>query len=1838
MFPSSPSIPGPSNSFPHRRRWNARYVIGVYLPAVGIDPLSSVWMSVARAVFSSFAVKWCHPRLSWGDSEWQRVIFTDKSRFCLGGDDPQIYVLVLVQQYLGSSRSMEKLPPCCSPRKSVCTHARVCVYVVSVYLHHSIDFTVRRGGSGGTAPKFSDDSVIVGLITNEEDSEYRELIQDFVDWCLQNHLQINAGKTKELVVDFRRCRHPPPLVNIQGMDIERVDSYKYLGVHLNNKLDCRDVPPLRKAAELMLVVRLHFVGNGYSTMRRKQYTGVKGGKHYQARLPPPASAADEWQRITDEDTVTHSTFSRRGGGSGEGPEQLKLEGSLSLIPFCLMELQFDKVVGSPSPSRPPESKASKAIERTIILNMTHGEETGPETHQDSAVLTYLEGLLMHRVAGAQGATATQRGEAGSGSEEQRNKETTGLTFPHHSTQQEQDKTPPQGGTTQHLKKARLLRSEAWTEHENKRRLTPSVEVNGRMEEHHGGLNGSSQCKGESTLLASLLQSFSSRLQNVALSQQIVQSLMPQDPSSPVTKHDQEDKAPRHGHGSGPSHFKGMMENSTVQNPSSSEPYHHRLPSQERSSESPQALQHSARPPSTESLPCTERLKAVANLVNIRSSPAPSPKPSVACSQLALLLSSEAHLQQYSREQALKAQLAGRSASERLAAMATHQTQAKKQATTSGQPQTNQDGLSSLHTKNGIPAQMSTSSSRQTPNLSPGQSRSEGSMRRTHPFRERRPFERHGRPSQNCSSLLLQLLNSHNTPQRLNCQGHLKEEVPVFSSRGSPLFSDSEHSNSGSSLQKDSSDAESTYSSCSPIDLSVKNKVIIPTSLSSSSSPALDKVTESMKSRWTSESPITTVSTEPREVHSCPEMKPHHKVTLLELLLDHKNNEKANQGLGTPEIQPITVPKANSASTSGQSLFYAGRSKDTREPSPNCRLNARSPKLLPTFSQSRDCNARASPYTLYSPSHTQSAPLDLCKTKPTAAGVNVKETSFSASKLLQDLAQCGKQNTTTSPPPKAPLPPIKRQTQELKTSSSATLLERLSTPIQKSSTPTWGGTNVKTPVVEESAQHGSEIENLLERRTVLQLLLGNKSQKERVGHKRKRDSGKSGSTEKQPNHLKSHSDLNRPTSNISVKMEPVDDGEMYSDNKVVKQCQNTLAESPRHSSHTLYKGSIKQEPLSPVDVPRDGLLCHLLQQQPRALKPVTLEDSKKDFKEEPVDHQGPTIPKKRKILVGPEDHAKGSQQGTGRSPGSQRAKSDCSISGIPETQKSNHPSSPPEADSPPAKFPPCESPSHENRGFNVLKQLLLSDNCLKELSQSRSTFSPLTHPVLNGSTIKEPHNGGEPQSLRQCLSPGSVSAVRAGANRAESLSDVRATLQDSSRSKRDDTPHRDLKTSVRLVNGDDRTQDYQLDSPRLTKANPILYYMLQRSNAHLVRESREVEASSGQCRVQKCFAGLSVEGESSVQGGETQQREQYSSPLRGPVPTMARAVHEEVKKYYSSLETGEDLQTSAACPVPSRLATRKSAREALQQVHPDVCKRFFGCGVVIPEKLKGCSVLDLGSGSGRDCYLLSKLVGEDGHVTGIDMTEELIQASRKYIQYHQEKFGYVRPNTVFVEGYMEKLSEAGIQNSSVDVIVSNCVICLCPDKRSVLSEAYKVLKAGGELYFSDMYASQVVPDSFKEDPVLWGEGMGGALYWKDLISAVKELGFSTPRLLAASHIQVYSPELQKKTGDIKYASGTYRIFKLPQHSIQTKALVTYKGTIPDCAECFEFDASYSFKTDEAVEVDAETAAILQYSRFSSDFAVQMTDKPDPGLSSGEQSKHIQPNALQPSLWLELRLLL
>ncbi|XP_030599416.1 arsenite methyltransferase-like isoform X2 [Archocentrus centrarchus] len=317
------------------------------------------------------------------------------------------------------------------------------------------------------------------------------------------------------------------------------------------------------------------------------------------------------------------------------------------------------------------------------------------------------------------------------------------------------------------------------------------------------------------------------------------------------------------------------------------------------------------------------------------------------------------------------------------------------------------------------------------------------------------------------------------------------------------------------------------------------------------------------------------------------------------------------------------------------------------------------------------------------------------------------------------------------------------------------------------------------------------------------------------------------------------------------------------------------------------------------------------------------------------------------------------------------------------------------------------------------------------------------------------------------------------------------------------------------------------------------------------------------------------------------------------------VRENVKKYYGKqLGSSGDLQTGAASCGSSCRPVPRSVTDALSQVHPEVTKRFFGCGLPFPAKLEGCRVLDLGSGSGRDCYAFSKLVGPNGHVTGIDMTEDL--------------------------GYMENLEEAGIQSDSMDVVISNCVICLCADKRAVLQQAYSVLKEGGELYFSDMFASKVIPDHMKQDAVLWGEGMGGSLFWPDLISLAHSVGFSSPHLVSASHIVVYNSDLKAKAGDISYVSGTYRLFKLPKSPVTSNAIVAYKGTVADFPDQLDFDSSHCFQKDVAVQVNGEMAAVLQSSRFSSDFKIQMLDKQESNSETTPELCHLNPFLLADKL--------
>ncbi|KAM3666287.1 arsenite methyltransferase [Ammospiza maritima maritima] len=318
--------------------------------------------------------------------------------------------------------------------------------------------------------------------------------------------------------------------------------------------------------------------------------------------------------------------------------------------------------------------------------------------------------------------------------------------------------------------------------------------------------------------------------------------------------------------------------------------------------------------------------------------------------------------------------------------------------------------------------------------------------------------------------------------------------------------------------------------------------------------------------------------------------------------------------------------------------------------------------------------------------------------------------------------------------------------------------------------------------------------------------------------------------------------------------------------------------------------------------------------------------------------------------------------------------------------------------------------------------------------------------------------------------------------------------------------------------------------------------------------------------------------------------------------IGQQIHQEVQDYYGKeLQKSEDLKTNAC--ITSARPVSKLVRDALERIHEEVVARYYGCGLVIPECLTSCWILDLGSGSGRDCYLLSQLVGEQGHVTGIDMTEGQVEVAKKHIAYHMDKFGYRKPNVEFFHGYMEKLGDAGLADESYDIVISNCVINLAPDKRAVLQEAFRVLKAGGEMYFSDVYASQRLSETIRKHRVLWGECLAGALYWRDLYSIAEEVGFSPPCLVTASPITIGDKELEGIVGDCRFVSATYRLFKVPAGSWTGPAQVTYNGGIVGHERELVFDANFTFKEGEVVNVDAEMAAILQSSRFAEKFLIR-----------------------------------
>ena len=311
----------------------------------------------------------------------------------------------------------------------------------------------------------------------------------------------------------------------------------------------------------------------------------------------------------------------------------------------------------------------------------------------------------------------------------------------------------------------------------------------------------------------------------------------------------------------------------------------------------------------------------------------------------------------------------------------------------------------------------------------------------------------------------------------------------------------------------------------------------------------------------------------------------------------------------------------------------------------------------------------------------------------------------------------------------------------------------------------------------------------------------------------------------------------------------------------------------------------------------------------------------------------------------------------------------------------------------------------------------------------------------------------------------------------------------------------------------------------------------------------------------------------------------------------------IRDYYGRvLEASGDLKTGACC---SAEQLPHHVRTIAQNVHPEIRDRFYGCGAPFPEALRGLTVLDLGCGTGRDSYILSRLVGEEGRVIGVDMTDEQLEVALRHREWHADRFRYDRSNVEFRKGYMEDLASVGLADDSVDLVVSNCVFNLSPDKPRLFSEIFRVLKPGGELHFSDVFADRRVPPHLRNDPILRGECLGGAMYTEDFRRLMAKLGCPDVRQVSRSPVDLLDPEVESAIGMVRFTSRRFRVFKvdLEDRCEDYGQWATYRGTIEGHPHRLQLDDHHLLETGRPLRVCGNTASMLSETRYSAHVRVE-----------------------------------
>ena len=243
-----------------------------------------------------------------------------------------------------------------------------------------------------------------------------------------------------------------------------------------------------------------------------------------------------------------------------------------------------------------------------------------------------------------------------------------------------------------------------------------------------------------------------------------------------------------------------------------------------------------------------------------------------------------------------------------------------------------------------------------------------------------------------------------------------------------------------------------------------------------------------------------------------------------------------------------------------------------------------------------------------------------------------------------------------------------------------------------------------------------------------------------------------------------------------------------------------------------------------------------------------------------------------------------------------------------------------------------------------------------------------------------------------------------------------------------------------------------------------------------------------------------------------------------------SIRDEVQKFYADRAQNSD----SCCGDASQNLLYES--DLLTELPGDVAGFSLGCGdpITLAELQPGEVVLDLGSGGGLDCFLAATQVGEDGYVIGLDMTPEMLEratgaAHRMGIE-----------NVEFRQGFLEDMP---VEADTVDVIVSNCVINLSPDKPKVFAEMFRTLKPGGRVSVSDIVTRGELPEEVRKDMRAWGACIAGALDMDEYIMGLEQVGFEDVKVVA-------------KTGDGELLAG------IPENALFSASITARKPTPPD----------------------------------------------------------------------------